>query len=77
MGSNPPEYSRGLAADIEAAGGRYVEAPVSGSRKPAETGTTGLAHRRATPETVVEVRPLLSTPVPGNAALWPGRQRGS
>ena len=38
MGSNSPEYSRALSAAVMAAGGRYVEAPVSGSRKPAETG---------------------------------------
>jgi 3-hydroxyisobutyrate dehydrogenase len=33
-----PSYSKILEADIRAAGGRYVEAPVSGSRKPAEAG---------------------------------------
>ena len=33
-----PAYSQALEADIRAAGGRYVEAPVSGSRKPAEEG---------------------------------------
>jgi 3-hydroxyisobutyrate dehydrogenase len=33
-----PGYSRGLEAAIVAAGGRYVEAPVSGSRQPAESG---------------------------------------
>lgn len=38
MGTTSPEYSLGLATDIRAAGGRYVEAPVSGSRKPAEAG---------------------------------------
>ena len=38
MGTNAPEYSRALADDIAAASGRYVEAPVSGSRKPAEAG---------------------------------------
>lgn len=38
MGTNSAEYSRGLEADIRAAGGSYVEAPVSGSRKPAEAG---------------------------------------
>ncbi|WP_116810618.1 NAD(P)-dependent oxidoreductase [Steroidobacter cummioxidans] len=35
-GTASPEYSSALAADIRAVGGRYVEAPVSGSRKPAE-----------------------------------------
>lgn len=38
MGTTAPEYSAGLAADVHTAGGRYVEAPVSGSRVPAETG---------------------------------------
>ena len=38
MGTTAPEYSAGLAADVRAAGGRYVEAPVSGSRVPAEQG---------------------------------------
>ncbi|MET0415209.1 MAG: NAD(P)-binding domain-containing protein, partial [Actinoplanes sp.] len=32
MGTTAPEYSAGLGRDIAAAGGRYVEAPVSGSR---------------------------------------------
>jgi 3-hydroxyisobutyrate dehydrogenase len=38
MGTTAPDYSRGLEADIRNAGGAYVEAPVSGSRKPAEAG---------------------------------------
>jgi 3-hydroxyisobutyrate dehydrogenase len=38
MGTTSPGYSQRLGADIAAAGGRYVEAPVSGSRKPAEAG---------------------------------------
>lgn len=38
MGTTSPAYSRGLDASIRAAGGRYVEAPVSGSRIPAEAG---------------------------------------
>lgn len=38
MGTVPPSYSKALEADVLAAGGRYVEAPVSGSRKPAEAG---------------------------------------
>lgn len=38
MSSVAPEYSRSLSRDIEAAGGRFVEAPVSGSRIPAEKG---------------------------------------
>src|SRR5690349_1118030 len=38
MGTTSPAYSRGLEADIRSVGGYYVEAPVSGSRKPAEAG---------------------------------------
>jgi 3-hydroxyisobutyrate dehydrogenase len=38
MGTTSADYSRALDADVRAAGGRYVEAPVSGSRKPAESG---------------------------------------
>ncbi len=38
MSTISPAFSRALEADICAAGGRYVEAPVSGSRKPAEAG---------------------------------------
>ena len=59
MGSNPPDYSRGLAADILAAGGRYVEAPVSGSRKPAETAQL-VALLGGDADTVAGVRPLLA-----------------
>ncbi|MFF2050478.1 NAD(P)-dependent oxidoreductase [Leifsonia sp. NPDC058194] len=39
MGTVAPDYSQALADDIAAAGGSYVEAPVSGSRIPAEEGT--------------------------------------
>lgn len=59
MGSNSPDYSRGLAAEIAAAGGRYVEAPVSGSRKPAETGQL-VALLGGDADAVAEVRPLLA-----------------
>lgn len=38
MGTTSPEYSSALAADIVAAGGQYIEAPVSGSRVPAKQG---------------------------------------
>jgi 3-hydroxyisobutyrate dehydrogenase len=58
MGTTSPEYSRALESDISAAGGSYVEAPVSGSRKPAEAGelVAMLAGERATVE---EIRALL------------------
>ena len=38
MGTTSPAYSEGLEADIRSHGGRYVEAPVSGSRTTAEAG---------------------------------------
>ncbi|ROO59612.1 3-hydroxyisobutyrate dehydrogenase-like beta-hydroxyacid dehydrogenase [Micromonospora sp. Llam0] len=38
MGTLSPEYSKALADEVEKAGGHYVEAPVSGSRRPAEDG---------------------------------------
>jgi 3-hydroxyisobutyrate dehydrogenase len=38
MGTTDPEYSRALEAEVLSCGGRYVEAPVSGSRIPAERG---------------------------------------
>ncbi|MEU4425873.1 NAD(P)-dependent oxidoreductase [Actinoplanes sp. NPDC024001] len=38
MGTTAPAYSAGLAARVRAAGGAYVEAPVSGSRGPAAAG---------------------------------------
>jgi 3-hydroxyisobutyrate dehydrogenase len=58
MGTTSPEYSRGLDAAIRAAGGSYVEAPVSGSRKPAESGQL-VAMLAGAPEALAQVRPLL------------------
>ncbi|MCA1703655.1 MAG: NAD(P)-dependent oxidoreductase [Actinobacteria bacterium] len=58
MGTTSPAYSRRLETDVGAAGGSYVEAPVSGSRKPAEAGH--LVAMLAGEERAVEaVRPLL------------------
>lgn len=58
MGTTSPEYSRALEADVRAAGGRYVEAPVSGSRVPAEEGRL-VAMLAGDEEAVDAVRPLL------------------
>ena len=58
MGTTSADYSRGLEADIRAAGGQYVEAPVSGSRKPAEAGQL-VAMLAGELAAVEEVRPLL------------------
>lgn len=56
-GTTSPEYSHRLEVDIRAAGGSYVEAPVSGSRKPAEAGQ--LVAMLAGDSTAVDaVRPL-------------------
>lgn len=57
MGTTAPGYSTALGEDVAAAGGRYVEAPVSGSRVPAVKGElVGLLAGDA----VDEVRPLLA-----------------
>lgn len=59
MGTTSAEYSRALEADIRAAGGEYVEAPVSGSRGPAEQGTL-VAMLAGEGAAVERVRPLLA-----------------
>lgn len=58
MGTTAPAYSLGLEADVRAAGGRYVEAPVSGSRTPAEAGRL-VAMLAGDPGATAAVRPLL------------------
>ena len=59
MSTTSPDYSRALEADIRAAGGRYVEAPVSGSRRPAELGQL-VAMLAGEPEDVARVRSLFA-----------------
>ena len=59
MGTTSPEYSHTLESDIRAAGGRYAEAPVSGSRVPAERGQL-VAMLAGDEATVAAVRPLLA-----------------
>jgi 3-hydroxyisobutyrate dehydrogenase len=59
MGTTSPGYSEALEADIKAAGGLYVEAPVSGSRKPAEEGAL-VAMLAGEAGAVERVRPLLA-----------------
>ncbi|MDO1585444.1 NAD(P)-dependent oxidoreductase [Rhizobium oryzicola] len=59
MGTMSPDYSRCLSDDIHAVGGVYVEAPVSGSRKPAEAGQL-VAMLAGDADDVVAVRPLLA-----------------
>ena len=59
MGTTAPAYSKALEADILAAGGAYVEAPVSGSRVPAEQGKlVGMLAGDAS--AVAQVAPLLA-----------------
>ncbi|GAB3644380.1 NAD(P)-dependent oxidoreductase [Streptomyces sparsus] len=58
MGTTSAEYSRQLEADVRAAGGSYVEAPVSGSRRPAEDGEL-VAMVAGEDQAVEQVRTLL------------------
>ncbi len=58
MGTTAPAYSAGLETDIVTAGGRYVEAPVSGSRVPAEQGKL-VGMLAGDPAAVAAVEPLL------------------
>lgn len=59
MGTTSPDHSAALADDVRAAGGRYVEAPVSGSRVPAEQGEL-VAMLAGDDDAVAAVRPLLA-----------------
>jgi 3-hydroxyisobutyrate dehydrogenase len=59
MATTSPGYSRGLEVDIRRAGGRYVEAPVSGSREPALAGRL-VGMLAGEPDAVAAVRPLLA-----------------
>jgi 3-hydroxyisobutyrate dehydrogenase len=59
MGTTAPEYSAGLGEAVTQAGGRYVEAPVSGSRGPAEQGQL-VAMLAGDPQDLSRVRPLLA-----------------
>lgn len=59
MGTTSAEYSAGLQTDVRAAGGRYVEAPVSGSRVPAERGEL-VGMLAGDDDAVSAVRPLLA-----------------
>lgn len=59
MGTTSPGYSRELEADIHSVGGYYVEAPVSGSRKPAEAGQL-VAMLAGDTDVIANVRPLLT-----------------
>jgi 3-hydroxyisobutyrate dehydrogenase len=59
MATVEPGFSKALEAEIRAAGGRYVEAPVSGSRKPAEAATL-VAMLAGEAEDVATARPVVA-----------------
>ncbi len=59
MGTTAPAYTSGLAEAVEAAGGAFVDAPVSGSRGPAESGEL-VAMLAGTPAALTLVRPLMA-----------------
>ena len=59
MATSSPCYSKSLETDIRAHGGQYVEAPVSGSRKPAEAGQL-VAMLAGAADVVASVQPLLA-----------------
>jgi 3-hydroxyisobutyrate dehydrogenase len=59
MATVAPGYSLALDADIRGAGGRYVEAPVSGSRKPAEAGKL-VAMLAGQADDIASIRPLIA-----------------
>jgi 3-hydroxyisobutyrate dehydrogenase len=59
LATHSAAYSKGLEAAIRAAGGRYAEAPVSGSRKPAEAGQL-VAMMAGDPADLERLRPLLA-----------------
>lgn len=58
MGTTAPKYSEALEKDILAAGGRYAEAPVSGSREPATAGQL-VAMLAGDAATVADISPLI------------------
>lgn len=73
MSTLEPSSSQRLGLEIEAAGGQYVEAPVSGSREPAKAGQL-VAMLAGKPEVIEVIRPILAPmiresftcgPVPG------------
>jgi 3-hydroxyisobutyrate dehydrogenase len=59
MGTTAPRYSHALAADVAEVSGRYVEAPVSGSRVPAQRGEL-VAMLAGDPDDVEAIQPRLA-----------------
>lgn len=58
-GTTSPAYSQALALDIEAAGGRYIECPVSGSAQQAQAGQL-VGMLAGEPAVLDELRPRLA-----------------
>ncbi|MDQ1203850.1 NAD(P)-dependent oxidoreductase [Microbacterium sp. SORGH_AS_0862] len=58
MGTFTTAFSRALADEVAAAGGRYVEAPVSGSRGPAIEGTL-VGMLAGEPDVLAHVEPVV------------------
>lgn len=58
MSTVAPAFSAELGAVLAAAGARYVEAPVSGSKQPAETGQLLILAASAEPGHIDDVQPL-------------------
>jgi len=59
MATHSPSYSKALETEIRAHGNQYVEAPVSGSRKPVEAGQL-VAMPAGAADAVAAVQPLLA-----------------
>jgi 3-hydroxyisobutyrate dehydrogenase len=59
MGTHAPAWSKALEAELLAAGARFVEAPVSGSRSPAEAGKL-VAMLAGDRRGIEELRPMLT-----------------
>jgi len=77
LSTNSAAYAKGLETALLAEGGRYVEAPVSGSRVPAESGQL-VAMVAGAPGDLEQVMPLLAPlcrqvvpcgPVPGGTLM--------
>lgn len=60
MGTYPPDFSRALERAVLTAGGRYVEAPVSGSRAAVEAGALVAMLAGADPAALARAEALLS-----------------
>jgi 3-hydroxyisobutyrate dehydrogenase len=58
MATVAPAYSMALGTSLAAVGARYIEAPVSGSRQPAETGQLVILASAAEQEYIDDVQPL-------------------